>query len=103
MRHAGYEIGDILKAYHFKPMEGLPDQFLIGKVTEINPDDAPQNCQCYKIDIYHNTLNDSSTEGWIPMEVAFFEFDSRVSKTTLDEVRELKIADGTIQTWKDVA
>ena len=79
-------IGDIIKGFDFKPMEGRPDMFMTGKVIAKGPIKHPE----YGMTMFHGytieiigTDEDSKERigdvGYIPFEVDFMEYDERVS------------------------
>jgi hypothetical protein len=79
-------IGDIIKAFDFKPMEGRPNMFMSGKVIEKgmikHPIHGFDMYMGYTIEIVGQSENNGYKKGeiaYIPFEVDFMEYDDRVS------------------------
>lgn len=100
-------VGDVIKAYDFKPMEGRPDCFMTGIVTAKGPiyvdrdfgDGVIRNVYMYdgytiKIigadeDTREARIGDT---GYVPFEVDFMEYDGRIelvaTKEELDAIND---------------
>jgi len=80
------EIGDIIRAYDFKPMVGRGDCFVEGKVITKGALDCGYDAFCIKVtkDVFNDevcTTAEGSRVGklvYVPMETSFFEYDARV-------------------------
>jgi len=85
-------VGDLIKAYDFKPMEGTEDVFMSGVVTAKGPVIDPESgflvfrgytikilggSECYKSQI--------GKTGYIPYEVSIMEYDERVQLIATQE------------------
>ena len=82
------QIGDVIKAFDFKPMEGREDSFLIGKVVAKGPihrfepelEREIYLCDGYTIEITECSDNVRTGDtGYVPFEVRFMEYDERIS------------------------
>lgn len=79
-------VGDVIKAYDFKPMEGRPDCYMTGRVIAKGPIKHPE----YGVVMYHGytveiiDADEDSRDfrvgdtGYIPFEVDFMEYDERI-------------------------
>jgi hypothetical protein len=81
------QIGDVIKAFDFKPMEGREDSFLIGKVIAKGPikrfepelDREIYLCDGYTIEITECSDNVRTGDtGYVPFQVSMMEYDERV-------------------------
>jgi hypothetical protein len=80
------KIGDIIRAYDFKPMAGRDDAFIEGVVEQANCNEAGYNC--YKVTVlvdkfkkYETKANPRNRVGkivFVPHQTSFHEFDFRV-------------------------
>ena len=79
-------VGDIIRAYDFKPMAGRNDCFVEGVVLAI---DNSQGYKAFKIrvskDVFDNKEFTESGYGsrvtkevFVPMQVSFMEYDARI-------------------------
>ena len=68
-------VGDYVRAYDFQPMEGYPERFVEGFITEVNDFG-------YVIEVSNDTVftDNPRPEIVAPYEVFFMEFDNRISK-----------------------
>ena len=83
-----FKVGDIIKAFHFKPMEGRPDHYLIGKIIEEYTSETPY--KSYKVEVLFNSTKDPSKIVYVPHETDPFDFDERI--TLIDnELKEFKV------------
>lgn len=88
-------VGDVIKAFDFQPMEGRDDSYLIGEVIEKGPmymemgEHAWGNkvhvCNGYKVLVKDSRsgsesydINRMGTEIIVPFEMSITEFDNRV-------------------------
>jgi hypothetical protein len=79
------KIGDYIRAYDFKPMRGRMDCYVEGEVVEIT--NSP-GFKSYKIicknDVFSGEMQEeegvtrNGQEIFIPMQVSFMEYDSRI-------------------------
>lgn len=80
------KVGDVIRAYDFKPMVGRSDCFVEGKVMSV---DNSQGYKAYKIlvskDVFDNKEFTESGYGsrvtkevFVPMQVSFMEYDARI-------------------------
>jgi hypothetical protein len=79
------KIGDIIKAYDFKPMSDRPDSFIVGKVVakgEVkHPEYGVVMFNGFTIEITESSHENDprvGDEGYVPFEVDFMEYDERV-------------------------
>lgn len=96
------KVGDIIKAYDFKPMADRPDFFMSGRVIAKGPIKHPEHgftlFHGYTIEVLGT--DEGSTErkgdiGYVPFEVDFMEYDERVSIVATAEEVEMLIAHET--------
>ena len=85
-------VGDVIKALDFQPMEGRDDSYLIGEVIEKGPMYAEvargrkvHVCDGYKVLVKDSRsgseshdINRIGTEMIVPFEMSIIEFDNRV-------------------------
>ena len=75
------EVGDVVKAYDFEPMEGRPDRFLVGTVTAKGK--TPLGFARYTVTVTESPSplsNRVGEEMFVPFGIAFDDWDGRVSK-----------------------
>ena len=73
------EVGNKIKAYDFEPMEGRPDRFLVGVVT--NKGKTPLGFAGYTVSVTESSIpNRVGEEMFVPFGIAFDDWDDRVSK-----------------------
>lgn len=92
-------VGDVIKAYDFQPMEGRPECYLIGKV--ISKGRCYQEiegsryylCDGYDVEIIDSDLDSLErvgTKAIVPFEVDFLEWDGRVAVVaTAEEMSDI--------------
>ena len=78
-------VGDYIRAYDFKPMRGRMDSYVEGVVLEIT---NSQGYKAFKIkvknDVFGGEMQEedgrtrNGQEVFVPMEVSFMEYDSRI-------------------------
>lgn len=97
-------IGDIIKAFDFKPMTGRPDMFLTGRVIAKGAmmQDLPGGNKAYIGEGYTVEVlggDDESVElgrknvtMYVPFEVDFMEYDERVTLVATAEEFEMVMA-----------
>jgi hypothetical protein len=78
-------VGDIIRAYDFKPMYGRPDCFVEGKVVSVTEETG---YKAYKIECINDFFDGKFRKGvrssrvgknvFVPMEVSFMEYDGRI-------------------------
>jgi hypothetical protein len=78
-------VGDIIRAYDFKPMYGRPDCFVEGTVEAITNETG---YKAYKITCINDFFDGKFRKGvrssrvgkivFVPMEVSFMEYDGRI-------------------------
>jgi len=78
-----FKAGDTIKAHHFPPSDDRPESYLIGKVLGVA---ANMPYKAYEIEVSENIIagepvpiTPETKIRFVPMEVALFEFDERVS------------------------
>ena len=78
LKFEGFEVGQRIKAYDFKPFEGREENYVLGKIIEIV---THYGAKCYLIAVEEDTMRKAGarTEVFVPMEVAFMEYDERIS------------------------
>jgi hypothetical protein len=79
-------VGDIIRAYDFKPCAGRDDAFIEGVVTSAN--NYEQGFKAFKVRVtadkflkYETKASKNNRVGlemFVPMETSFMEFDSRI-------------------------
>lgn len=96
------KVGDIIKAFDFKPMEGRPDYFLAGRVIEKGPmyKEIEEGRKVYIGEGYTVEVLGGDEESreirkgstmFVPYEIDFMEFDDRVSVAiTAEEVEMVR-------------
>ena len=78
------EIGDLIKAFDFKPMPDRGDSYIVGKVTDKGMTNSMY--MAYTVDVIHRVIGGECVEtlceptSLVPFEVSFSEYDERVSK-----------------------
>lgn len=79
-------VGDVIRAYDFKPMVGRSDCFVEGKVMSI---DNSQGYKAYKIRVSKDVFDGKeftqsgyggrvTKEVFVPFQVSFMEYDGRI-------------------------
>jgi len=77
LKFEGLKVGQVIKAFDFKPMEGCFDRFVQGTIVEIM---FHQMVKCYKIISEQDWFEDRiGQEVFVPMEVTFLEYDNRIT------------------------
>jgi len=81
-------VGDMIKALDFRPMEGRPDSYLVGRVIEKGEmfyDNGVPMCHGYKVYVTDSRsgsdrfdINRVGIEMIVPFEMSITEFDGRV-------------------------
>ena len=79
-------VGDVIRAYDFKPMLGRNDCYVEGRIEEINPREVPY--ASFKIYVMTDVFDGKKCKGvrssriaktvFVPMEVSFMEYDGRI-------------------------
>lgn len=79
------KVGDIIRAYDFKPMYGRSDCYVEGKVVAIT---SETGYKAFKIDCFSDFFDGKFRKGvrssrvaktvFVPMEVSFMEYDARI-------------------------
>lgn len=80
LKFEGLEKGTAIRAFDFEPLEGRPDQYIEGKIININPKWIDYDC--YAILIDHDTTPKMPRKGrvaYVPMETTF-DFDNRIEE-----------------------
>jgi hypothetical protein len=80
------KVGDIIRAYDFKPMAGRDDAFVEGIVEEVNCTEPGYNCfkitaTADKFEKYETVSDKENRVGrivFVPHQVSFMEYDSRI-------------------------
>ncbi len=73
-------VGDIIRAYDFKPLAGREDCFVEGVVTNIDN----KGYDCFVIKVTKDSWSDEEDAGrvgqevFVPFQVSFMEYDGRV-------------------------
>jgi hypothetical protein len=80
------KVGDVIRAYDFKPCAGRDDAFIEGIVEQANCNEPGYNC--YKVTVtadkfvkYETKANKKNRIGkivFVPHETSFMEFDFRI-------------------------
>lgn len=84
-------VGDVIKAFDFEPMEGRNDMYIIGRVIEKGPMYADMDgrqiyvCDGYKVFVKEShsgsenyDIDRMGTEMMVPFEMSMLDFDERV-------------------------
>mgnify|MGYP000263809389 FL=1 len=81
-------VGDMIKALDFRPMDGRPDSYLVGRVIEKGEmfyDNGVPMCHGYKVYVTDSRsgsdrfdINRVGIEMIVPFEMSITEFDGRV-------------------------
>lgn len=79
-------VGDVIKAYDFMPMEGRPDCYMTGKVVAkgevMHPEYGVVMFRGYTIEIIDADEDTREARigdiGYVPFEVALLEYDNRI-------------------------
>ena len=96
LRYEGlFEVGDHVRAYDFEPRAGTLDRFFEGRVTGVKTEPRMGGAKVYVVDVDRDSvpgahrLTESvarrvptsrvGDEGYVPMGLAWFEYDGRVS------------------------
>lgn len=100
-------IGDVIKAYDFKPMSDRPDMFLTGRVVAKGPMYGKVVCgdeelehyigEGYTVEIIGGDaesveMGRIGIEAYVPFEVSITEFDGRVELVATEAEVEMLIA-----------
>lgn len=74
------EVGDVIKAYDFEPMEGRPERYVIGRVVRKGWVEEAM-CKGYVVQVFEDTAfpDDSRSEVLVPFQVSMLEYDTRVT------------------------
>ena len=81
------EIGDVIRAYDFKPMVGRGECFVEGKVITKGALDCGYDAFCIKVtkEVFDDLVVGPEDKGsrigklvYVPMETSFFEYDGRI-------------------------
>jgi hypothetical protein len=74
------EVGDLIKAFDFEPMEGRPDCYVVGIVKDIGW--IRNEYIGYTIDCVYDTMASSRVGRtvYVPVQMSFMEYDGRVTK-----------------------
>ena len=83
MKFAGVaSVGDVIRAYDFKPMLGREDSYVEGKVVEVK--NTANGYDAFKIITTKSVFAGEVDEGrigkftFVPHEVSFMEYDARI-------------------------
>ena len=83
LKFEGITEGTLIKAFSFKPMKGRPDSYMLGEITG---ETVRQGAKMYVLNLFKNVVagRQMSVEGdngigYVPMEVAWGEFDNRIT------------------------
>ena len=82
-----FKAGDTIRALDFEPRPGVPDRFIEGVVTDTRAMPEMGGANVYVINITRDSGAEASEkatsrvgdEGYVPMGLAWFEYDGRVS------------------------
>ncbi len=91
LKFEGIKIGTKIKAFHFQPMEGRPDSYITGTIIGIRKNDT--EAHSYEVKVDTDVIGGKSVpvaDGktmWVPFEVAFMEFDNRITVLVQPNVR----------------
>ncbi len=90
-----FKVGDTIRAMDFEPRPGVPDRFVEGTVTDTRVMPEMGGANVYVINITRDSGAEASEkaisrvgdEGYVPMGLARFDYDGRV--TNAFEVEEI--------------
>lgn len=77
LKFGNFTVGQRIKAFDFEPMKGRCDKFVIG--TIVSTQEFPYAGYIVKVEEDSVFSNPSRPEVIVPMEVAFLEYDNRVT------------------------
>lgn len=75
LKHQGYKVGDVIRAYDFKPMAGRKDRYVEGKIISLPTD---RGYACYEVEADGTTHYEKGQSVFVPFEVAFMKYKNRV-------------------------
>jgi len=84
LRYEGlFEVGDHIRAYDFEPRAGTLDRYLEGRVTGVKTEPRMGGAKVYVVDVDRDSdagprMSRVGDEGYVPMGLAWFDFDGRV-------------------------
>jgi len=96
LRYEGlFEVGDHIRAYDFEPRTGTLDHYLEGRVTGVKTEPRMGGAKVYVVDVDRDSdagprMSRVGDEGYVPMGLAWFDFDGRVVLSERGEVEALK-------------
>jgi len=96
LRYEGlFEVGDHIRAYDFEPRAGTLDRYLEGRVTGVKTEPRMGGAKVYVVDVDRDSdagprMSRVGDEGYVPMGLAWFDFDGRVVLSERGEVEALK-------------
>lgn len=96
LRYEGlFEVGDHIRAYDFEPRTGTLDRYLEGRVTGVKTEPRMGGAKVYVVDVDRDSdagprMSRVGDEGYVPMGLAWFDFDGRVVLSERGEVEALK-------------
>ena len=81
-KHQGYQVGEFIRAYDFKPMSDREDLFVEGEIVRSDLGTREVPFAHYVIRVTKDTAypEEPREEVYVPMEVSFLEYDNRVEK-----------------------
>lgn len=81
-----FKVGDTIKAFDFKPSEGRPDRYMVGTITDTA---EREGAKVYVIKVTDDSGNELGGRvgkiGYVPMEVAYDDFDGRIIMQSMYE------------------
>ena len=85
-----FKVGDVIRAYDFKPMKGRSEVYIQGKI--IKAGSMIQGAKVYEIKIANDSGETSGGRvgdiGYVPMQVSMMEYDDRIVKVS--DIKESK-------------
>jgi len=85
LRHEGYAVGDLVRAWDFKPAEDRRDRFVDGRIVEVLDVDGMlargfEPYRAYRIQVYRDSAFPETPrpEIFAPLEVTFLEWPERI-------------------------
>lgn len=79
-----FKVGDVIRAYDFKPMKGRREHYIQGKIVKAGT--MNQGAKVYEIKISNDSGKTSGDRvgdiGYVPMQVAMMEYPGRIVKVS---------------------
>jgi len=101
-----FKVGDVVRAYDFKPMKDRKNVYVQGKIVKAGT--MVQGAKVYEVKIENDSGKTSGRRigdiAYVPMQVSMFEYDGRIVKVSdikegvdLDEANVAKMSDDVLK------